>query len=156
MNLEGGLVNLQRMISRAWDLQVYDSKENSLSYSEFEYMLCVHTAEHAEFDPENTEHDDSTHLSALAAEMQVQKSSASLMVNKLEKRELIYRATCKYDARAQHILLTDKGRKLFLSIQSSVYNNLAKSFKEILGNEEYDNFEKILFKLCSANSKDQL
>ena len=151
MNLEDGLVKLQRMISRTWDIQAFDSKENSLSYSEFEYMLCVHTAENSEFDPENTEHDDSTHLSALAAEMQVQKSSASLMVNKLEKRELIYRATCQYDARAQHILLTEKGRKLFLSIQSSVYNNLAKSFKELLDDKEYEYFERVLSKICSTN-----
>jgi len=151
MNLEDGLVKLQRMIFRTWDIQAFDSKENSLSYSEFEYMLCVHTAENSEFDPENTEHDDSTHLSALAAEMQVQKSSASLMVNKLEKRELIYRATCQYDARAQHILLTEKGRKLFLSIQSSVYNNLAKSFKELLDDKEYEYFEKALSKICSTN-----
>ena len=121
MNLEDGLIKLQRMIARTWDSQAFDSKENSLSYSEFEYMLCVHTAENSEFDPESVEHDDSSHLSTLAAEMQVQKSSASLMVNKLENRELIYRTTCQYDARAQHILLTEKGRKLFLSIQSSVY-----------------------------------
>jgi DNA-binding MarR family transcriptional regulator len=150
MNLENGLIKLQRMISRTWDVQEFDSKENSLSYSEFEYMLCVHTAENSEFDPENIDHDDSTHLSALAAEMQVQKSSASLMVNKLEKRELIFRATCQYDARAQHILLTEKGRKLFLNIQSSVYKNLATSLKQRLDDEEYDNFEKILAKVFST------
>jgi DNA-binding MarR family transcriptional regulator len=150
MNLENGLIKLQRMISRTWDVQEFDSKENSLSYSEFEYMLCVHTAENSEFDPENIDHDDSTHLSALAAEMQVQKSSASLMVNKLEKRELIFRATCQYDARAQHILLTEKGRKLFLNIQSSVYKNLATSLKQRLDDEEYDNFEKILAKIFST------
>jgi DNA-binding MarR family transcriptional regulator len=150
MNLENGLIKLQRMISKTWDVQEFDSKENSLSYSEFEYMLCVHTAENSEFDPENIDHDDSTHLSALAAEMQVQKSSASLMVNKLEKRELIFRATCQYDARAQHILLTEKGRKLFLNIQSSVYKNLATSLKQRLDDEEYDNFEKILAKIFST------
>ena len=150
MNLEDSLIKLQRIISRTWDVQTFDNKENSLSYSEFEYLLCVHIAENLEFDPESTEHDDSTHLSALAAEMQVQKSSASLMVNKLERRELIYRATCQYDARAQHILLTEKGRKLFLCTQRSVFKNLAKSFKSLLEEEEYDNFEKTLSKICST------
>ncbi|MFT4908406.1 MAG: DNA-binding MarR family transcriptional regulator [Oleispira sp.] len=155
MNLEDGLIKLQRIISRTWDIQTFESKENSLSYSEFEYMLCVHTAENIEFDPESIEHDDGTHLSALAAEMQVQKSSASLMVNKLEKRGLIYRATCQYDARAQHILLTEKGRKLFLSIQSSVYKNLAISFKQRLEDKEYEDFEKTLAKICATDVNDQ-
>ena len=155
MNLEDSLIKFQRIISRTWDVQVFDSKENALSYSEFEYLLCVHIAENADIDPENEKHDDSTHLSALAAEMQVQKSSASLMVNKLEKRGLIYRATCQYDARAQHILLTERGRKLFLSIQGSVYKNLAKSFKNALEDEEYINFEQTLTKICAIYSNEK-
>ncbi|CAH9052272.1 hypothetical protein PSECIP111854_00933 [Pseudoalteromonas sp. CIP111854] len=150
MKFEDSLIKFQRMISRTWDIQTFDSKGNNLSYSEFEYLLCVHNAENAEIDPESDKHDDSTHLSALAAEMQVQKSSASLMVNKLEKRELIYRATCQYDARAQHILLTEKGRKLLLNIQSSVYNNLAKTFKGLLEEKEYNNFEQTLAKICAT------
>jgi DNA-binding MarR family transcriptional regulator len=77
------------------------------------------------------------------------------VVNKLEKRALIYRATCQYDARVQHILLTEKGRKLFLSIQSSVYKNLAKSFKQRLEDKEYEDFEKTLAKICATYSRDQ-
>jgi len=150
MNLEDSLIKFQRIISRTWDIHTFENKENTLSYSEFEYLLCVHIAENTEIVPESEKHDDSTHLSALANEMQVQKSSASLMVNKLEKRELIYRTTCQYDARAQHILLTEKGRKLFLSIQNSVYKNLAKSFKGILEDKEYDRFEQTLAKICAT------
>ena len=155
MDLENSLIKFQRIISRTWDVQAFDNKESSLSYSEFEYLLCVHLAEHAEVAPESEQHDDSTHLSALAAEMQVQKSSASLMVNKLEKRELIYRATCQYDARAQHILLTEKGRKLFLSIQSSVYNNLAKLLKGLLEAKEYNAFEQTLAKICATHANEK-
>lgn len=154
MDLENSLIKFQRLISRRWDVQAFENKESSLSYSEFEYLLCVHIAENAEIDPTSDKHDDSTHLSALAAEMQVQKSSASLMVNKLEKRKLIYRATCQYDARAQHILLTEKGRKLFLSIQSSVYKSLEKSFKSLLEDEEYDHFAKSLAKICATYSNE--
>ena len=149
MDLENSLIKFQRIISRTWDVQAFDNKESSLSYSEFEYLLCVHIAENSEYDPESIEHDDSTHLSALAAEMQVKKSSASLMVNKLEKRELIYRANCQYDARAQHILLTEKGRKLFLCTQSLVFKGMANSIENILEDEEYVSFEKALTKICS-------
>lgn len=150
MNLEDGLIKLQRIISRTWNAQAFESKEKSLSYSEFEYLLCVNIAENTDYDPENPQHDDSTHLSALAAEMQVQKSSASLMVNKLEKRGLIYRVTCHYDARAQHILLTEQGRELLLTIQNSVYSNLANSLKDLLDEQEYQQFEKTLAKICRA------
>ncbi len=154
MNLENSLIKFQRIISKTWDIQTFENKANSLSYSEFEYLLCVHIAESAEIDPTSEKHDDSTHLSTLAAEMQVQKSSASVMVNKLEKRALIYRATCQYDARAQHILLTEKGRKLFLSIQSAVYKNLAKSFKGLLADEEFDAFTQTLAKICDTYPKE--
>lgn len=150
MNLEDGLIKLQRIISRSWNAQVFENKANSLSYSEFEYLQCVHIAESVHPDDNSQEHDDSTHLSALAAEMQVQKSSASLMVNKLEKRGLIYRVTCRYDARAQHILLTDKGRELLLTMQNAVYSNLAQSLKQMLSETEYRNFEKTLTKICSG------
>ncbi|WP_199611061.1 MarR family winged helix-turn-helix transcriptional regulator [Flocculibacter collagenilyticus] len=154
MNLDKSLIKFQRIIARAWDIQALENKENSLSYSEFEYLLCVYTAENSEIDTDSTDHDDSAHLSVLAAEMQVQKSSASLMINKLEKRGLIYRATCQYDARAQHILLTELGRKLFLKAQNTVYKSLEQSFKTLLDDEEYNNFEKALTKLCSAYHSD--
>ena len=150
MTLENSLIKLQRIISRTWNKRSIENKTNSLSYSEFEYLLCVHLAENEEFDPESTEHDDSTHLSALAAEMQVQKSSASIMVNKLEKRGLIYRVTCQYDARAQHILLTENGRKLFIHTQQAVYQELAETFKSVLEQDEYTQLESALAKIANA------
>jgi len=58
----------------------------------------------------------------------------------------------QYEARAQHLLLTEKGRKLFLSIQSSVFNNLEKSFKELLDDKEYDHFKQALAKICNTDS----
>ncbi|WP_448548068.1 MarR family winged helix-turn-helix transcriptional regulator [Thalassotalea fusca] len=150
MALEDSLIKLQRLITKTWNKHNFASKEHSLSYSEFEYLQCVHVAESAEFDPGAVEHDDSTHLSALAAEMQVQKSSASLMVNKLEKRGLIQRVACQYDARAQHILLTENGRKLFLHTQQAVYHDLAQMFNSVLAPEEYRQFEQVLSKVNDA------
>ena len=150
MTLEDSLIKLQRIIMGAWNKQAEENKGNSLSYSEFEYLLCVYQAEHPELDPELAEHDDSTHLSVLAAEMQVQKSSASIMINKLEKRELIYRVTCRYDARAQHILLTEKGRELFMQTQDSVYQSLAKTVKEKLAPQEYERLERLLSKITTS------
>ncbi|MFC6632742.1 MarR family winged helix-turn-helix transcriptional regulator [Microbulbifer taiwanensis] len=148
MSLDGSLMNLQRVLSQAWNRAAGGGREG-LSSSEFEYLLCVHLAEGGEPGPDSGEHDDSSHLSALAAEMQVQKSSASVMVNKLEKRGLIRRVTCHYDARAQHILLTERGRELFLRTREAVYSGLAQSMAERLQPAEYRTLEQLLDKVCA-------
>jgi DNA-binding MarR family transcriptional regulator len=151
-DLQISLIKLQRILSQTWGKQTQDKQQDALSPSEFEYLACVYIAENAFVSEDDTAHDiahdSSSHLSAIAAELQVQKSSASLMVNKLERRALIYRVTCQYDARAQHILLTDRGLELFLETQASVFKNLAASLKAILDEEEFQRFEKTLAKIC--------
>jgi DNA-binding MarR family transcriptional regulator len=154
MDLHTSLIKLQRILSQTWGNQVQDKQQEVLSASEFEYLHYVHVAEsaHVHEDPiDDTDvgHDSSSHMSAIAAEMQVQKSSASLMVNKLEKRGLIERVTCQFDARAQHILFTDKGRELYLSTEARVYLSLAASFKHKLDADEYQQLEDLLSKACS-------
>jgi DNA-binding MarR family transcriptional regulator len=154
MDLHTSLIKLQRILSQTWGSQVQDKQQEVLSASEFEYLHYVHVAEHAHvhedpIDDTDVGHDSSSHMSAIAAEMQVQKSSASLMVNKLEKRGLIERVTCQYDARAQHILFTDKGRQLYLSTQARVYLSLAESFKHKLEPDEYQQLEELLSKACN-------
>ncbi|MBB1269894.1 MarR family winged helix-turn-helix transcriptional regulator [Shewanella sp. SR44-3] len=154
MDLHTSLIKLQRLLSQTWGNQVQDKQQEVLSASEFEYLHYVHVAESAHvhenpIDDADIEHDSSSHMSAIAAEMQVQKSSASLMVNKLEKRGLIERVTCQFDARAQHILFTDKGRELYLSTEARVYLHLAGSFKDQLDADEYQQLEHLLGKACN-------
>ena len=156
MSLEKSLVELQRMIARAWGEQTFKDKQhslsqNSLSQNEFDYLMCIYIAQSTEPDPADTKHDDSTHLSALAADMQVKKSSASLMLNKLEKRGLVERVTCRYDARAQHVLLTGIGEKLFLACQQQVYTTMSDSIKSKLGTQEYAQLEQLLEKVCAIS-----
>ncbi|MCJ8269819.1 MAG: hypothetical protein MJK04_10505 [Psychrosphaera sp.] len=153
MSLEKSLVELQRMIARAWGTQVFENKQhslsqNSLSQNEFDYLMCIHIAQSTEPDPDETKHDDSTHLSALAADMQVKKSSASLMLNKHQKSGLVERVTCRYDARAQHDLLTEKGETLFLACQQRVYTLMTDLIKSKLATSEYVQFEQLLEKVC--------
>lgn len=154
MDLQTSLIRLQRILSQTWGKQTQDKQQDALSPSEFEYLYCVHLSESAHVhkapaDDGEAEHDSSSHMSAIAAELQVQKSSASLMVNKLEKRGLIFRATCRYDARAQHILFTEQGRSLFLATQTRVYQSLAESFKQHLAADEYQELERLLGKACN-------
>ncbi|WP_341502730.1 MarR family transcriptional regulator [Gallaecimonas sp. GXIMD4217] len=147
MALAQSLMALQRQLTRAWAAQ---GLEGELSYSEFEYLKLVQAAEEAR--PSGRPHDDSSHLSTLAAELQVQKSSASTMVKKLEKRGLVKRIPCQFDARAQHILLTDQGRTLLTQAQAAVYDALEQRLAAGLGEAEYARLEGCLARLCEQLS----
>lgn len=135
--LEQGLIKWQQLLNHAWQVQS-DLAGGQLSQNEFDYLACIYEAEKIEPEHPPQEHDDSSHLSAIALQMKVRKSSASLMVNKLQKRGFLARVTCRYDARAQHILLTDSGREVFLATTELVYGQLAKQIKGKLGDEQVE------------------
>ena len=57
--------------------------------------------------------------------MGIRKASASAMVVKLEARGLVKRIPCQFDARAQHILLSEDGKQ-FLEVGEGVYHEAAQ------------------------------
>lgn len=91
-----------------------------LSYSEFEYLSAVD----AQMQDAGDDDSHGQHLTEIVATMGVQKASASAMVIKLEKRGLVERVPCQFDARAQHILLTADGEKL-LAVGRTLYADIA-------------------------------
>ncbi|WP_305856701.1 MarR family winged helix-turn-helix transcriptional regulator [Balneatrix alpica] len=143
------LIQLHRQLSRAW------GEETELSYSEFEYLSLVEIASAELPERPSAEHDDRTHLSALAAEMQVQKSSASLMVNKLEKRGLVQRVQCRYDARAQHILITATGQQLLARSRSRVYQPLLQALQRQLSTEQQQQWPALLQAMLQSWAEDE-
>jgi DNA-binding MarR family transcriptional regulator len=149
MNLTQSLILFQRTLVNAWS-QAAANEGISLTANEFDYLWCVHRAESAEFKPSDEGHDDGSHLSALAAEMQVQKSSASAMVSKLEKKGLIHRVNCQFDARAQHILLTESGRALFVATREAVYTALSGRMGRCLSPAELLLFTELLDRINAA------
>ncbi len=80
--------------------------------------------------------------------MQVRKASASAMVQKLERRGLVHRVPCRYDARAQHIMLTEEGRAT-LGEASVVYTRTAARMKELLEPRQYRALERALAKVAT-------
>ena len=146
MNLENALIKMQRLLNKAWQAHAEEAGV-VLSQNEFEYLACIFAAEKVQPPEDPQQHDDSAHLSSVAQQMQVRKSSASLMINKLEKRGFIQRLTCRYDARAQHILLTEQGREVFLSIREQVYGAMASKVKKCLGKKDTSKLKSIAEKL---------
>lgn len=82
-----------------------------MTHSEYEYLRAIKDQEDEKTDKDN----HGQHLQDVVDEMGVRKASASAMVLKLEERGLVVRFPCQYDARAQHIMLTEQGQKLLLS-----------------------------------------
>jgi|TARA_R110002072_G_scaffold38138_20_gene110567 DNA-binding MarR family transcriptional regulator len=76
-----------------------------VSYSEFEYLSAIKDQEAGKTDRD----DHGQHLQDVVEDMGIRKASASAMVVKLEARGWVRRVPCQYDARAQHILLTEEG-----------------------------------------------
>lgn len=113
---------LHRHLQQAWSKA---QAEIGLSYSEFEYLCAVEAQEHEENHGSDSH---GQHLQDVVAAMGVQKASASAMVIKLEGRNLVKRVPCRFDARAQHILLTPKGRTL-LAKGRTVYEKAAAALE---------------------------
>ncbi len=147
MALDIALVDFQRFLNSAWQRGQGD---NALSQNEFDYLACIYQAQFAPVDASEG-HNDSTHLSVLANQLGVRKSSASLMVNKLQKRGFLTRVTCRFDARAQHIVLTEQGQSVYLEVKQQVYGALAQQIQASLGNRQAQTLADILATLTRAN-----
>lgn len=147
MSFDQSLHCLHRHLSRLWTADRKPNQLQLLSYNEYDYLKSLEKLDGGQI--RNFSEDDAkgTHLSELANEMQVRKASASIMVGKLEKRELIRRFPCKQDARAQHIVLTESGKAALLQEQE-VYLQMAEKVETLLDEEEFQALEKTLSKLC--------
>ncbi len=89
------------------------------------------------------------HLQDLVALLKVRKASASVAIAKLEKRGLICRFACQYDARAQHIVLTDKGKES-LRAEEVVYEAATARIENLLTPEELSALKSCLSKIDKA------
>ena len=78
----------------------------SISHSEFEYLDAIAREE----DRQRYADDHGRHLGDIVDGLGVTRASASAMIAKLEGRGFVRRFTCRQDARAQHIVLTDAGQ----------------------------------------------
>ncbi|WP_254436088.1 MarR family winged helix-turn-helix transcriptional regulator [Ruegeria arenilitoris] len=102
-----------------------------MTHSEYEYLRAIKDQESKKTDKDN----HGQHLQDVVDEMGVRKASASAMVLKLEERGLVERFPCQYDARAQHIVLTEQGQML-LSSGEEIYEAAANALIEELSEDD--------------------
>ena len=145
MQLDQSLSILQRYLTRMWNADALIHESGELSYSEFEYLSILNNCMGDECDMVDN---DGPHLSVLAEKMQLRKASVSSMVRKLEKKGLVERVQCRYDARAQHVLLTKEGEALLQHAQQ-IYDRAAARIRQELDEAGYQALEHALGKVCA-------
>lgn len=78
--------------------------------------------------------------------LQIRRSTATVMLQLMEKNELITRVSVDYDARLKKIVLTDKSIEMHLIIEEEL-GNLEKQVIKGLSEKEIDMFFEILEKM---------
>lgn len=124
------LENIHRAVNRQW---VLDGARLGLSHSEFEYLRAVHDRETEKVCCEN----HGQHLQDVVAALGIKKASASAMIVKLERRDLVERMPCRVDARAQHIILTKKGVE-YLQLGEKIYEAAAGALRSEFASSNLD------------------
>lgn len=120
---------VHRTAHREW---TRSARSLGLSFSEFEYLTAID--EQAALLRYEDRHGQ--HLQDIVDALGVTRASASAMVSKLEERGVVKRFQCRLDARAQHIVLTEKGQGLLkggLTLYEKIEHAVAAAL-ERLGN----------------------
>jgi DNA-binding MarR family transcriptional regulator len=133
------LEEMHRTVHREW---MRSGAPLEVSHSEFEYLRAIKGQEVQRLDA--TAH-HGQHLHNIVTEMGVSKASASTMVMKLEKRGLVDRIPCQFDARAQHILVSAKGSAM-LAAGETIYARAAEILYQRLGATTYHHLTNALNK----------
>ncbi|RED53998.1 MarR family winged helix-turn-helix transcriptional regulator [Aestuariispira insulae] len=136
MSLEQSLDQLYRYLGRLWNDPA--KRPGKLSHSEYEYLRGIERLDGdkiAKTGSHSDVSDDGHHLQDLVAVLGVNKASASVAVAKLEKKGLVQRFPCQFDARAQHIVLTPLARAC-LTQEEVVYQEAVDRINATLTPEE--------------------
>ena len=146
MPLEQSLDRLYRYLGRLWSDP--SKRPGKLSHSEYEYLRGIERLDGDKIARSEVmeAEDHGHHLQDLVAVLGVNKASASVAIGKLEKRGLVQRFPCRFDARAQHIVLTPLARAC-LSQEEVVYSDLAARIDKVLTAEEKAGFLHCLEKI---------
>jgi len=157
MSLAHSLDQLHRHFARVW--ADTSARPGTLTFSEYEYLRAIERLDGAQIaslekdansaqedHPDNHPGHPGHHLQDLVEVLGVQKASASAAIAKLEKRDLVERFPCQFDARAQHVMLTNKAR-LHLRTEEAVYSEAAKRIAEQLDPQELECLTSALAKL---------
>jgi DNA-binding MarR family transcriptional regulator len=153
MSLTHSLDQFHRYLTCLWtDIS---ERPNALTCSEYGYLRAIERLDGDKLANAEAENDcdhsgaHGHHLQDIVELLKIKKASASVAITKLEKRGLIERFQCQHDARAQHIVLTEKARE-YLREEEAVYEASAKDIAKVLTADELKAFKACLAKINKA------
>lgn len=95
------LVKAYHSILRLEEESLKTISDTSLSINEMHLIECVGKGK-----------EDGVTISNIASELCITRPSATIAVNKLEKKGYVEKIDCKEDGRVVYVILTDKGREI--------------------------------------------
>ena len=134
LSLEASFALIERHLSKQWRSDEQAQTVQQMSFNEFDYLQAV----------------DELHkprLSDLAEHMQVSKASASNMVSKLEKRDLLQRTPSPDDKRSVLVQLTVQAQEI-LNLDNRIYLQTAEKIKSHMSSDDYKNLKQLLSLAC--------
>ena len=134
LSLEESFALIERHLNKQWRSDVQAQTVQQMSFNEFDYLQAVDELQ-------------KPRLSDLAEHMQVSKASASNMVSKLEKRELLRRTPSADDKRSVLLELTIQSQEI-LNLDNRIYQQVAGKIKSQMSSEDYTNLKRLLSLAC--------
>lgn len=134
MSLQECLIDLERFMSKEWRIHAKDDPLSSLSFNEFDYLKVIQLSS------------EPIRITDLAKEMMVSKPSASNMVVRLERKNLVKRIACPDDARAKRVVLSDKAIE-GQALEDEVHSIITKKLESKVTREEVKLLISILNKM---------
>lgn len=134
MSLQECLIDLERFMSKEWRIHAKDDHLSSLSFNEFDYLKVIQLSS------------EPIRITDLAKEMMVSKPSASNMVVRLERKNLVRRIACPDDARAKRVVLSDKAIE-GQALEDEVHSIITKKLESKVTREEVKLLISILNKM---------
>lgn len=128
---------MRRTLDRALDLQLL--RDSQISASEYEILLAINDAP-----------DGRLRVKEIAGTIGWEKSRVSHLIARMEKRDLIMRATCETDARGFWISLTADGRRAVLGAMGGHAAAVRRYFFDVLHPEEINGLKSLSSRVIDA------
>lgn len=123
MSLEVNLEKMERFAARIWRKHNKEDPISQLSFTEYDYLKVIQMAPAP------------LRLTDLATELGVSKPSATNMVKRLERKDLVSRIPCAEDGRAQRLIPTENALH-HLQSEAVIYREMAEEMAKKLSVEE--------------------
>lgn len=127
---------INHIISRKVDAAVINAIDDSLTVSQAYVIDFI----------SNEGEDREIFQKDLEKEFDLKRSSISLMLNNMEKSDLIKRVPVAEDARLKKIILTEKSMKLYENISTAI-DSVENKLSENITLEEIKAFQRVLDKI---------